>query len=183
MRRKGLKVKQYARYLQLFLRGELIKLLIGIKVQILFVSPGCRIYQRTNNIIQFGNRVQFYNDVSIFMDADNAELFIGDNTYINRRTEIKCQERITIGADCAISWDVTIMDTDYHCIIPSEKKTAPVKIGNHVWIGARAMVLKGVNVGDGAVIAAGAIVTSDVPPHTLVAGVPAKVIKSDIGWK
>lgn len=56
-------------------------------------------------------------------------------------------------------------------------------IGDHVWIGARAVVLKGVTIGDGAVIAAGAVVTHDVPAHTLVGGVPAKIIKQNIVWE
>ena len=58
-----------------------------------------------------------------------------------------------------------------------------MNIGNHVWIGAKAMIMKGVNIGDGAIIAAGAVVTKDVPARCLVAGVPAKVIKTDIEWK
>ena len=59
----------------------------------------------------------------------------------------------------------------------------PIKIGNHVWIGQRATVLKGVTIGDGAVIAAGSIVTRDVPPHSLVGGIPAKVLKENVEWK
>jgi acetyltransferase-like isoleucine patch superfamily enzyme len=58
----------------------------------------------------------------------------------------------------------------------------PVRIGNHVWIGARAVVLKGVTVGDGAVIGAGAVVTQNVPPNTMVAGVPARAIRDEIEW-
>lgn len=61
--------------------------------------------------------------------------------------------------------------------------TKSVYIGDHVWIGERAMILKGVNIGEGAIIAAGAIVTKDVLSHTLVAGVPAKIVKKDVNWK
>lgn len=63
------------------------------------------------------------------------------------------------------------------------KKTKPVCIGNHVWIGQRAMILKGVSIGDGAIIAAGAVVTRDVPAGCLAAGVPAKVIRKNVEWK
>ena len=60
---------------------------------------------------------------------------------------------------------------------------APIVIGDHVWIGTNAIVLKGVTIGDGAVIAAGAVVTRDVPAHSLAAGVPARVIRSDVHWE
>ncbi len=92
-----------------------------------------------------------------------------------------CKDNVTIGSDCAISWDVTIMDTDYHSI-EGNSDTASVTIGNKVWIGCKATILKGVTIGDGAVIAAGALVTRDVPPNSVVAGVPAKVVKSNIHW-
>jgi acetyltransferase-like isoleucine patch superfamily enzyme len=54
--------------------------------------------------------------------------------------------------------------------------------GNHVWIGMRAMILKGVTIGDGAVVAAGAVVTRDVPARALVGGVPARVLRNDVEW-
>lgn len=68
-------------------------------------------------------------------------------------------------------------------MIGGKEKTAPIQIGNHVWIGARAIILKGVTIGDGVVVAAGAVVTKDVPPNTLVGGVPAKIIKENISWE
>jgi acetyltransferase-like isoleucine patch superfamily enzyme len=60
--------------------------------------------------------------------------------------------------------------------------SAPVHIGSHVWIGARALILKGVRIGDGAVVAAGSVVTRDVPSRALVAGNPAQVIREDVSW-
>lgn len=60
--------------------------------------------------------------------------------------------------------------------------SAPIVIGDHVWIGMNVIVLKGVTIGEGAVVAAGSVVTKDVPPYSLVAGVPANVIKIDIKW-
>ena len=65
------------------------------------------------------------------------------------------------------------------CILDGKhKKNKPVKIGNHVWIGTRAIIMKGVTIGDGAIIAAGAVVTKDIPDGSVVGGVPAKVIGS-----
>jgi acetyltransferase-like isoleucine patch superfamily enzyme len=103
-------------------------------------------------------------------------------SFLNRRTEIIAAESVSIGDDCAISWDVLVTDTDYHSLTPQKARTAPVVIGNRVWIGARASILKGVTIGDGAVVAAGAVVTKNVPPRTLVGGCPAVVIASDVSW-
>ncbi|GAB6462948.1 hypothetical protein bcgnr5376_14870 [Bacillus cereus] len=93
-----------------------------------------------------------------------------------------CKEKVEIGKDCAISWDVTITDTDYHSI-NNRYDTSPVKIGNNVWIGCNATILKGVCIADGAVIAANSVVTRDVPPNCLVAGVPGEVVKEGIKWR
>ncbi|MDX2046776.1 MAG: DapH/DapD/GlmU-related protein [Chitinophagaceae bacterium] len=61
--------------------------------------------------------------------------------------------------------------------------TKPVIIGDHVWIGTGAIILKGVHIGNGSVITAGAVVTKDVPPGCLAGGVPAKVLQKDITWE
>ena len=93
-----------------------------------------------------------------------------------------CKEAITIGKSCAISWDVTIIDSDYYSIDGIEQ-TSRIEIGNHVWIGMNAKILKGVKIGDGAVIAAGSVVTKDVPSKAMVGGVPAKIIKENVNWQ
>ncbi len=95
---------------------------------------------------------------------------------MNRGAEIVAAERVTIGRDCKIARDVIIMDTDQHELPGQGLLVAPVVIEDRVWIGARAIILKGVTVGHDAIIAAGAVVTKDVPPHTVVAGVPAKSV-------
>ena len=124
--------------------------------------------------------VGYGSDIRIFK---NAELIIGSG-YLNAYDQIICTEKVEIGNDVAIARDVIIRDTDSHDIINTNHvKTKPVKIGNHVWIGTRAIIMKGVTIGDGAIIAAGAIVTKDVPPKSIVAGVPAKVIKQNVEWK
>ena len=78
---------------------------------------------------------------------------------------------------------VVIRDYDGHTIdLPGYEIAKPIHIGEHVWIGNRAIILKGVTIGDGAIVAAGALVTGDVPAHTIVAGVPARIIKENINW-
>jgi acetyltransferase-like isoleucine patch superfamily enzyme len=127
-----------------------------------------------------GPGVRLFEDVAFFLDGDGATIEIGRDTYLNRRVEVMCKHRVTIGEDCAIAWDVSIMDTNYHWLSDAPPD-APVEIGDRVWIGARATVLPGVTIGDGAVVAAGAVVTHDVPARTLVAGVPARPVR-EVTW-
>jgi acetyltransferase-like isoleucine patch superfamily enzyme len=132
--------------------------------------------------LALGRGVLLYEGVHFFLEADGAEIEVGDRTYVNRRAEILARQGVRIGADCAIAWDVMISDTDYHSI-DDRPDTSRVEIGDGVWIGAGAKVLKGVTVGPGAAVAAGAVVTRDVPPRTLVAGVPARVVREGIAWR
>lgn len=106
-----------------------------------------------------------------------AVLSIGKGSYLNRNTTVVCHERVTIGRAVKISWDVVVMDTDEHDLPGSRGRTAAVTIGDEVWVGCRAIILKGVTIGRGAVIGAGAIVTSDIPEYTLAVGQPARVIR------
>lgn len=124
--------------------------------------------------------IGFGSDIRIF---NNGEFSIKDG-YFNGFVQIVCSKKITIGKNVAIARDVVIRDTDAHEIIgKNHQKQKEVEIGDNVWIGARAMIMKGVTIGNGAVIAAGAVVTKDVPANTIVAGVPAKVIQENIEWK
>jgi acetyltransferase-like isoleucine patch superfamily enzyme len=103
---------------------------------------------------------------------------IGNGTYLNRGTEIVAARQVTIGHDCKIARDVIIMDTDQHALPHRELVAEPVTIGDRVWIGARAIILKGVHVGDDAVVAAGSVVTKPVPARSVVGGVPARVLST-----
>ena len=118
--------------------------------------------------------------------VDSGDLTIGHFTNVNGLTKILCAESVWIGRDCTLSWDVLVMDHDFHAITVDgveRPSTAPVIIGHHVWVGAGAKILKGVHVGDGSVIAAGAVVTRDVPPHSVAAGVPARVVGRADSWR
>lgn len=97
---------------------------------------------------------------------------------------IVCRISIEIGEDVAIADEVIIRDSDDHIILrEGYQMTAPVRIGNHVWIGARAVILKGAKIGDGCIVAAGSLVTKSFPDNCLIGGVPAKIIKENISWK
>lgn len=117
-----------------------------------------------------------------------AKLSLGSG-YMNHDCVIDCFDSISIGHHVVISERVVLRDSDNHSMkdvgaISSDKsaESAPIVIGDHVWIGMNVIVLKGVTIGEGAVIAAGSVVNKDVPSHSLVAGVPAKVVKTEVSW-
>lgn len=136
--------------------------------------------------IHVGNNVLLERKVRLSL-GDNARIYIGDNTYLGDFCNLLAVKEIRIGKNCAISWHVLFMDTSSHPLgfrgeIP-QTKIAPIVVEDHVWIGCRAVILKGVTVGEGAIIANNAVVTKDVPPRTMVAGNPARVIKEDVIWE
>lgn len=145
----------------------------------IFSFPSALI-MRENSVLEAGR----------FVIGSGSNIFIGNGAklcllsgFIGRNAEIQCYQQISIGENVMIASDVIIRDSNNHSIsYEGYVKDAPVNIGNHVWIGTRATILCGVTIGDGAVIAAGAVVTDDVPSHALVGGVPAKVIKENIKW-
>jgi acetyltransferase-like isoleucine patch superfamily enzyme len=116
-----------------------------------------------------------------------ATLSIGGGTYINPNARILCASAISIGRGCAISWDVSMMDfvgghelTVAGAVRPDAE---PITLEDHVLVGARATILKGLTIGSGAIVAAAAVVTRDVPARALVAGVPARVIAENVDWR
>ena len=106
-------------------------------------------------------------------------LSIGEGTFINSGTSICAQESVTIGRNVAIGNYSLIMDSDFHSVGDHTQwpQALPVVIEDDVWLAARVTVLKGVRIGRGAVVAAGAVVTRDVAPYTVVGGVPARFIR------
>jgi acetyltransferase-like isoleucine patch superfamily enzyme len=105
-------------------------------------------------------------------------IHIGKNVFINSCCQFQDQGGIFIGDDVLIGHRVVLATID-HDLNPYDRQNhcAPIRIGNCVWIGAGAIVTKGVTIGDGAVIAAGAVVTKDVPKNTVAGGVPARILK------
>ncbi len=128
----------------------------------------------------------------LIFDRENASISIGKRVFITG--SIIASQNIEIGDDVLISWGTTIVDHDSHSIYFSHRekdavdwmagkkdwthvKIAPVKISSKVWIGFNSIILKGVTIGEGAVIGSGSVVTKDVPAWTIVAGNPARVIR------
>lgn len=140
--------------------------------------------------ILIGKNVSFSGKPSIgFTTAVESEptLEIGDETFIGHQTSFAIGRRITIGKNCLIAGGVTIRDYDGHPLDAEERRILrkviaeeirPVVIGDDCWIGGRALILKGVTIGSRSIVAARSVVTKDVPPDVIVAGNPARVVKS-----
>lgn len=102
---------------------------------------------------------------------------IGDRVFINCGSVVISVLEITIGDDVALANEVYVMDSNSHGVEGRPHVEAPVRIGDGTWVGARAMILPGVTIGRRVVVAAGSVVTRDVPDDVLVAGNPARVVR------
>lgn len=115
--------------------------------------------------------------------AKRGSIYIGENSFVGHGCTIVANSAIQIGADCLIGEYVTIRDQNHgmeYSDVPFSKQemwSVPVSIGNNVWIGAKATIVAGVTIGPNSVVAANAVVTSDVPAWTVVGGVPARVLR------
>lgn len=142
-------------------------------------TNGKPLIQNQGKII-LGNEIRVWSNIEktkIFVGA-KGELIIGDNCRVNG-VHISAQSRVEIGNNCRISPYTLIIDSDFHNVDNhfSDVEGDPIIIEEDVWITSRVTILKGVRIGKGSVIAAGAVVTTDIPPYTLVGGVPAKIIR------
>lgn len=130
-------------------------------------------------------KIMVTGDFSLFTGVNlivgaGAELQLGSGL-VNYGAEIICSTRVAIGEKCWFGPHVVIRDDDEH-ENDGRVRTAPIDIADNVWVGGRAIILKGVAIGDGAIVASGAVVTKNVPPRTLVGGVPARVLRENVSW-
>jgi acetyltransferase-like isoleucine patch superfamily enzyme len=130
----------------------------------------------------FGDRVRLDSSVATLelVALRGGLLEIGDNVFINYGSSLVASTHVRIGNDSLIGTHVMVMDTDFHRVEDKAYDTSgkPVILEERVWLGNRSMVLKGVTIGHDSVVAAGSVVTSDVPPRSIVAGVPARVVRT-----
>lgn len=131
--------------------------------------------------IEIGNYVKIWSHLNTtqLSAGTNATIRIGDHTFINTGVILSARREIRIGSHCQLANQVIIMDSDFHGVENRDQPEPPepIIIEDYAWLATRCTILKGVTIGKGAVVAAGAVVTKNVPPYTLVGGVPAKVIR------
>mgnify|MGYP003289446078 CR=1 FL=1 len=117
-------------------------------------------------------------------------LTLGENFTITGNTEIISQKSISFGNNVLLSWDILLMDTDFHHILNDENKIInppqPITIGNHVWIGCRNTILKGVTIADDNIISANSIITKKITETNCIIGGHGKnvdIIKRNVSWQ
>ena len=131
------------------------------------LSPKTEINIRGNGLLELGYSVATERGVLLGVRQD-AILKIGDGVGINRNSCIVARERIIIGNNVIIAPNVCIYDHDHGFPDPDDYVTAPVVIGDGTWIAANSVILKGVSIGENCVIAAGSVITHNIPDNTVV---------------
>lgn len=141
-----------------------------------------------SNITLHSNRFTYHlhmnSPVKIMIDHPNAQISIGNNTRLNGCC-LHARESITIGDNCLIAANTQIFDNNGHDLsmdkpearINTFSKPKPITIGNNVWVGYNCLIMPGVKIGDGSVIAAGSVVNKDIPSNCVAGGNPINVIK------
>jgi acetyltransferase-like isoleucine patch superfamily enzyme len=130
-----------------------------------------------------GERTVLYSKIATLeLLAAGGKLEVGARAFINYGSSIAATRMVHIGADCKIGMHCLIIDNDFHRLELGRRnerpESAPIILEDNVWLAARVIVLPGVTIGTGSVIGAGSVVTKDVPPRCLAAGIPAKAIRS-----
>jgi len=140
-----------------------------------------------NNEIIIGPNAQIFNTIVRVRNGNGCRIIIGVSSSIGGG-DIICQGEgtsIEIGKECMIADGVNIRTSDGHPIYVDgvqENPPASIKIGDHVWLGKDVAILKGVTIGDGAIVGMRALVTKDINPNTLNVGIPSREIKSNVNW-
>lgn len=145
-------------------------------------------FRGNNNLVKIEEGCNFKSKNVMYFQGDNNVVTIGKNVTFDGNTLIVVGEgtKVNIGSDCIIADKVHIRTTDQHCIYNENgdriNPAKSVNIGNHVWLGKDAIVMKGVCIGEGAIVGMDSMVTKNVPERCIVVGKPAKVIKSNVYW-
>ena len=144
----------------------------------------------SNNVIRIGDSCVIRDKTKIWIEGSGCEIVIGDGCSISHDNEFLCQEsnrKIMIGMDCMFSHHINVRTSDSHPIFNElgERVNLPQDtiIGNHVWIAPHSIVMKGVEIGDGAIIGSCAVVTKSINKKCLAVGVPAKCVRENVRWE
>ena len=147
------------------------------------MEAGTELVVNDGPLTRYGNHPYLLRSGACIEIVNNGKLTIGQGA-CNVHMTIMCAKEITIGNGVRIGRNVSIRDYNGIHVIINDHYTnyAPVHIGDHCWLCTGCTIMPGVTIGEGSVVAANATVTKSVPPHSLVAGSPAKVIKENIEW-
>ena len=143
-------------------------------------------------IIKVGRECMICGD--LVTETSESKISIGDNVFIGGNSLLDCALSIILENDVLVAYQCILADSDNHSLKASVRKgdlalwkkglhdwstteSAPIRICRGAWLGARVIILKGVTVGEGSIVGAGSVVTRDVPPWTVAAGNPAKIVK------
>ena len=127
--------------------------------------------------IRLGAGCAVHDRVWLQAEGDAGAITVGDRVYVGHDVHVHAIDPVTVGDDVVLADGVFVASTDHHRGDPAAVRgTGPISIGDHVFVGQRAVVLGGVSIGAGATVGAGAVVTRDVPAGATVAGVPARVV-------
>ena len=176
----------FSKEMEIYVSGSNNTIILGYNSSLAntkFHIVGC------DNTIHIGKDCRI-RDLLINIEDNGNQVCVGDNTTIHGKTELAAIEgtRLIIDNDCMFSNNITIRTGDSHSILDISgariNHSEDVYIGNHVWIGASSMVLKGARVGDDVVIGAGSVVsrTTEYSCGVIIAGIPGRIIKRGIGW-
>ena len=130
-----------------------------------------------------GHRVQLVSTIATLelVSERGGVLEIGERSLVNFGCSLVATELVRVGAQCHIGPYTMMLDNDFHRVEPERRlerpPSAPIILEDNVWVGVRSIIMSGVTIGAGSCVGAGSVVTSDVPPRTLVAGVPARPIR------
>lgn len=127
--------------------------------------------------LEIGDRFMIWSAHRQTLVSGPGRIRIGNGVFINAGVVVYSELAITLGDDVALANEVYVMDTPSHGVEGRNPQPAPVVIGAGTWVGARAIILPGVTIGSRVVVAAGSVVTRDVPDEVLVAGNPARVVR------
>ena len=130
--------------------------------------------------VHFAGSASFGHGSAISVGPDGV-FSVGDGFACSATSTFICQQNVTFGNSCTVSWDSLVMDSDFHSI-NGEPTESPVHIGNGVWIGCRATILKGATVPDGSVVAAGAIITKSMSEADSIYGGVNQKLRENIIW-
>jgi acetyltransferase-like isoleucine patch superfamily enzyme len=157
-----------------------------------FGANGAFDFRRSRSVWQVAGAVAFEGPARLgngfkLSVASTGRVRFGADFVLSAESQIVCRDRIAFGRGCLISWDVLILDSDFHPVLGEDGQQsalqAPITLGERVWVGTRSSILKGVVLGDDVIVAAGSVLTHPLPASNVVlGGNPAKVLRTGVRW-